>query len=186
MGYQRIYRFEVVCHIFLHISFYRSNPKTTKAWKCVPYEIKMQRTFFFLHCTSQSPSMEIFSNYISQRESREGIRESPSRSNQTPSKGINLSNIWVKKTETIHSSVISHSSKSIWVIKLSFCQNDPPMGESFWQKDSLITHMLFELWLITLLWIVSVFLTQTLVCNCQYVVTDINLRITHSKGTWNR
>ena len=36
------------------------------------------------------------------------------------------------------------------------------MGESFWQKDSLITHILFELWLITLLWIVSVFLTQTL------------------------
>ena len=48
------------------------------------------------------------------------------------------------------------------MIKLSFCQNDPPMGESFWQKDSLITHILFELWLITLLWIVSVFLTQTL------------------------
>ena len=37
-----------------------------------------------------------------------------------------------------------------------------PIGESFWQKDSLITHILFELWLITLLWIVSVFLTQTL------------------------
>ena len=55
-------------------------------------------------------------------------------------------NVWVKKTETIHSSVISHSSKSIWVIKLSFCQNDSPMGESFWQKDSLITHILFELW----------------------------------------
>ena len=31
------------------------------------------------------------------------------------------------------------------MIKLSFCQNDPPMGESFWQKDSLITHILFEL-----------------------------------------
>ena len=37
------------------------------------------------------------------------------------------------------------------------------MGESFWQKDSLITHILFELWLITLLWVVSVFLTQTLI-----------------------
>ena len=48
------------------------------------------------------------------------------------------------------------------MIKLSFFQNDPPMGESFWQKDSLITHILFKLWLITLLWIVSVFLTQTL------------------------
>ena len=38
-----------------------------------------------------------------------------------------------------------HGSKSIWVIKLSFCQNDSPMGGSFWQKDSLITHILFEL-----------------------------------------
>ena len=37
------------------------------------------------------------------------------------------------------------SSKSILVIKLSFCQNDPPMRESFWQKDSLITHIIFEL-----------------------------------------
>ena len=36
----------------------------------------------------------------------------------------NLCNVWVKKTETIHSIVISHSSKSICVIKLSFCQND--------------------------------------------------------------
>ena len=31
------------------------------------------------------------------------------------------------------------------------------MGESFWQNNSLITHILFELWLITLLWIVLVF-----------------------------
>ena len=38
-----------------------------------------------------------------------------------------------------------HSSKSIKVIKLSFYQNDSPMGGSFWQKDSLITYILFEL-----------------------------------------
>ena len=38
-----------------------------------------------------------------------------------------------------------HSSKSIWVIKLCVCQNDSPMGESFWQKHSLITYILFEL-----------------------------------------
>ena len=38
-----------------------------------------------------------------------------------------------------------HNSKSLQVIKLSFCQNDPPMGESFWQKDILITILLFEL-----------------------------------------
>ena len=34
------------------------------------------------------------------------------------------------------------------MIKLSFCQNDSHLGGSFWQKDSLITHILFELWLI--------------------------------------
>ena len=33
-----------------------------------------------------------------------------------------------------------HSSKSIWVIKLSFCQNDPTIRQSFWLKDSLICH----------------------------------------------
>ena len=30
-------------------------------------------------------------------------------------------------------------------MKLSFGQNDSPMGRSFWPKDSLITHILFEL-----------------------------------------
>ena len=67
-----------------------------------------------------------------------------------------------KKTDTVHRSVIDHSSKSICVIKLSFGQNDYLMGGSFWQKDSLITHTLFKLWLITLLWTVSVFLKRTL------------------------
>ena len=38
-----------------------------------------------------------------------------------------------------------HSSKSIQVIQLSFCQNDPSKGEFFWQKDSLTTLILFEL-----------------------------------------
>ena len=38
-----------------------------------------------------------------------------------------------------------HSSKSIEVIKLSFCQNDSQEGGSFWQKDRLITYTLFEL-----------------------------------------
>ena len=92
--------------------------------------------------------------------------------NLAPQVGRQACNVWVKKSETIHSSVISHSSKSIWVIKLSFCQNDPPMGESFWQKDSLISHILFELLLITLLWIVSVFLTQTLVCSMLQIKQD--------------
>ena len=34
---------------------------------------------------------------------------------------------------------------SIWVMKLSFCQNDYPIREEFWQKISFITHILFEL-----------------------------------------
>ena len=38
-----------------------------------------------------------------------------------------------------------HSSKSIWVMKLFFCQNDCPIRGSFWQKNSFITHILFEL-----------------------------------------
>ena len=37
-----------------------------------------------------------------------------------------------------------HGSKSIGVIKLSFCQNDSLTWGSFWQKDSLITCILFE------------------------------------------
>ena len=40
--------------------------------------------------------------------------------------------------------IISHS------LKLSFSQNDPPMGGSFWKKDSLITTIVFEQWLIML------------------------------------
>ena len=31
------------------------------------------------------------------------------------------------------------------MIKLSFSQNDSSIGGSFWQKDSLITFMIFEL-----------------------------------------
>ena len=61
---------------------------------------------------------------------------------------ILLVNVWVSEFRTSIVCVISHSSESIWVIKPSFCQNDPPMGESLWQKDSLITHILSELWLI--------------------------------------
>ena len=37
-----------------------------------------------------------------------------------------------------------HRSKSIWVFKLSFWQNDPPMSTSF-QKKRLVTHILFDL-----------------------------------------
>ena len=38
-----------------------------------------------------------------------------------------------------------HRSKSIWVTILSFCQNDSLMGESLWQKDRMVTHILFDL-----------------------------------------
>ena len=38
-----------------------------------------------------------------------------------------------------------YSSKSIWVMKLFFCQTDRPIRGEIWQKDSFITHILFEL-----------------------------------------
>ena len=38
-----------------------------------------------------------------------------------------------------------HRSKSIWVPSLFFCQNDLLVGGSLWQKDSLVTLILFEL-----------------------------------------
>ena len=38
-----------------------------------------------------------------------------------------------------------HGSKSIRVTKLSFCQSDSPMSLSFWQKNSLVTHIFFDL-----------------------------------------
>ena len=86
-----------------------------------------------------------FSSRIKQRKGNTSADLSSTNIFKLAAATAQLLNVWVKKTETIHSSVISHSSKSIWVIKLSFCQNDPPMGELFWQKDSLITHILFEL-----------------------------------------
>ena len=59
---------------------------------------------------------------------------------------------WCIKFATGLNIIIRHSSKSIIVIKLSFCQNDPPMGESFWQNNSLVTHILFELCLLCMMW----------------------------------
>ena len=52
---------------------------------------------------------------------------------------------WSPKFATGLNMIIGCSSKSIWVIKLSFCQNDPLMVESFWQNNSLVTHILSEL-----------------------------------------
>ena len=52
---------------------------------------------------------------------------------------------WVPKFATGLIHQIRHSSKIMKVIKLSFGQNDPPMRELFWQNNSLVTHILFEL-----------------------------------------
>ena len=35
--------------------------------------------------------------------------------------------------------------QKVWVTKLVFCINDSPIGGSFWKKDSLITHIIFDL-----------------------------------------
>ena len=52
---------------------------------------------------------------------------------------------WCPKFATGLNIIIGCSSKSIWVTRLLFCQNDYPMRGSFWYKDSLITLILFEL-----------------------------------------
>ena len=52
---------------------------------------------------------------------------------------------WCPKFATGINIIIRQSWKSIWLTNLLFCQNDSPIRTSFWQKDSLITHMLFEL-----------------------------------------
>ena len=56
-----------------------------------------------------------------------------------------LSRGWFPKFATGLNIIIGFRSKSIWVTRLLFCQNDSPKWGSFWQKDSLITYMLFEL-----------------------------------------
>ena len=57
---------------------------------------------------------------------------------------------WSPKFATGLNMIIGCSSKSIWVTILLFCQNNSPRRETFWQKDSLITHILFELQPITI------------------------------------
>ena len=52
---------------------------------------------------------------------------------------------WLPKFATGLNMIIGCSSKSIWVTRLLFCQNGSPMRGSFWQKNSFITHILFEL-----------------------------------------
>ena len=57
-----------------------------------------------------------------------------------------------------------HSSKNIWVTRLFFCQNGVLLGGSFWQKDSLVTLILFEL---CLLWYLAQ--SQILVISLWYI-----------------
>ena len=52
---------------------------------------------------------------------------------------------WLPKFATGLNMIIGCSSKSIWLTRLLFCQNGSPMRGSFWQKNSFITHILFEL-----------------------------------------
>ena len=64
-----------------------------------------------------------------------------------------------------------HSSKNIWMIKLSFCQKDLLMGESFWQNNRLVNHMLFELYLIMIFSPVANFGDHPLQCLLKCVVS---------------
>ena len=52
---------------------------------------------------------------------------------------------WIWDWDKYHN---SHRSKSIRMTKLIFCQNGVLLGRSFWPKDSLVTLILFELWLL--------------------------------------
>ena len=82
---------------------------------------------------------------------------------------------------------ISHTSKSIKVTKLSFGQNDLPKSTSFWQKNSLVTLILFELWPLCMIFRpVSNSSTHTLILNkvffryakgCQHKCTVNYMRI---------
>ena len=76
-----------------------------------------------------------------------------------------ISRVWVPKFATGLIYQIEHSSKSIWVTRLLFCQNNSLMGGSFWPKDSLITFIIFELCLIWCISPVANFGTHPLICS---------------------
>ena len=57
-----------------------------------------------------------------------------------------------------------HSWKSIIVTRLLFCQNDCSIGESIWQKDSLVTPILFWLCLLWYLAQSQILVTALYVC----------------------
>ena len=80
-----------------------------------------------------------------------------------------LSRDWSPKFATGLNMIIDCSSKSIWVILLSFCQNDPLVGESFRQNNSLVTHILFELQPVTIFSSVANFAIQSLDIKYKYL-----------------
>ena len=57
-------------------------------------------------------------------------------------------------------------------MKLFFCQNDPLMGEPFWQNNSLVSHILFELQPIIIFNPVANFGNQSLILGLQGMYLD--------------
>ena len=97
---------------------------------------------------------------------------------------------WVPKFATGLIYQIGHSLKSIWVTRLVFCQNNYLMRGSFWPKNSLITYIIFELYLIWYL-TKSQILGLTLYvnlnllwkCFCKFLFSTYHhLQITHSNA----
>ena len=60
----------------------------------------------------------------------------------------NIHKGWCDEFKTRLDIIICHSSTSLRVTKMLFCQNGVLLGRSFWPKDSLVTLLLFELWLL--------------------------------------
>ena len=59
-------------------------------------------------------------------------------------------------------------------MKLFFCQNDPLMGEPFWQNNSLVSHILFELQPIIIFSPVANFSNQSLDGKFQWSILNRN------------
>ena len=91
---------------------------------------------------------------------------------------------WSPKFATGLNMIIGCGSKSIWVIKLSFFQNDPLMGESFWQNHRLVTHILFELQPIIIFSPVANFGDQSLALLYSYLAVQRKSTAAAGTRTW--
>ena len=60
------------------------------------------------------------------------------------SKELYITRDWSPKFATGLKCLDRHRSKSIWVTILPFCHNDLIIGGSLWQKDRMVTHILFD------------------------------------------